>query len=164
MNNAVVIALQHLKGSKLKSAKPPRKPKPRTRQETYLALTEDLGASRFLSCIVGIWEERERRGTLTLERFGRKWIAMSRDEWAARSQLGIGQFKNRARPILEKRCSDFVQIRQMTLKRGEPKQLWVSVDLIAMQAAIVPAHETTPPNKKSVLILPKPKYPYKKAE
>jgi hypothetical protein len=59
-----------------------------------------------------------------LERNGRKWVAMSRADWAREAGLSEAEMKNRALPKL--RQQQFVTIRAM--KVGKDKRLWVSVD------------------------------------
>ena len=81
----------------------------------------DWAAGMFLYRIKFRWRMKKK-----LERHGKEWVAMSRENWAVESGLTFGEFKNRALPKLRK--WPFVTIRSMKLVPGGPKLLWVHLD------------------------------------
>ncbi len=71
-----------------------------------------------------------------LERFGKEWVALSREHWRKEAGLTLAEMKNRALPRLRK--LEFIEIRQMKLKPNGPKLLWVSLDLGLLYDATLP--------------------------
>jgi len=65
-----------------------------------------------------------------LNRHGKKWIAMTSNQWATESGLTPAQFRNTAVPILKK--EKFVEIRAMCLRPSQPKLMWFSLDMPAI--------------------------------
>jgi hypothetical protein len=72
-----------------------------------------------------------------LERFGKPWIAMPREKWAFEAGLTVAELKDAALPHLRKR--DFVTIRAMRVSPKHPNTLWISLDLVKLNAANTPA-------------------------
>lgn len=93
----------------------------------------------------------------------REWMAMSRDDWAREAGLTLSEMKDRARPKLEK--FDYITIRQMCLKPGSPKLLWISLDLVKLHEATLPPDmlEFFPPGEAVFGKEVEPVYPYAKA-
>jgi hypothetical protein len=83
-----------------------------------------------------------------LQRNGREWIAMPRDQWAFEAGLTRSEMVNYALPHLKK--LPFVTIKQMRLSPNHPKTLWISLDLVGMHAATTPSDMIAhfPPGEK----------------
>jgi hypothetical protein len=82
----------------------------------------DMAAGLLLYRILYLWVARKTK----LERLGKKWLAMSRSDWARSAGLSEDEMKDRALPRVRNNCHAFVDIRQMKL--GTVKKLWISVD------------------------------------
>lgn len=118
----------------------------------------DLVAGVFLYRIIGLWRSREKK----LERFDRKWLAMSRDDWARSAGLSLSELKNRALPKIKKHCSDFIKIRAMRLTPKGVKLVWISVDPENIAVNITP-WDMYEPQVNGIGLFPKAQpYPYKK--
>lgn len=163
MNSADIKKIQALLVKPKSKPEKPSKTKVRTRQAVCMNLTEDRIAAQLLGTFVGIYKSRKRKGTKLLSRLGKEWIAMGRDEWAEAANLGPGQIKNRALPILKERCSSFLDVRAMKLSPGEPLQLWMSIDLVKMQEALTPWDVYDAFAKGGGITIKKATYPYKNA-
>ncbi|MGY3332964.1 hypothetical protein ACVILI_005981 [Mesorhizobium sp. USDA 4775] len=95
-----------------------------------------------------------------LERLGREWIAMSRENWAREAGLSVSEMKNRALPHLRK--YQFIKIRAMKL--GDVKLLWISLDVDELEKCQTPWDMYEPQLNGAKIIGAKkvPAYPYKK--
>lgn len=65
----------------------------------------------------------EKKG---LERKGRRWIAMSRKDWAREAGLSEGELKNSALPILKN--EPYFLAQQWKLKYNSQKLLWLTIE------------------------------------
>lgn len=94
-----------------------------------------------------------------LERLGKQWVAMSRDDWAREAGLSSGEMKNRALPNLRKQA--FVTIRGMKL--GNRKLLWMHLDESAAYEGTTPWDMYDGSLNGKVIGDHKVPYPYQKA-
>ena len=92
----------------------------------------DICAAALLYRLKYRWKFMKRK----LLRHSLEWVAMSRSNWAQEAGLSEGEMKNRALPRLRK--FDFVKIRQMKLTPDGPKLLWMHLDVVALNDAIMP--------------------------
>jgi len=89
--------------------------------KTRMAAGGDLAAAILLYRVKYRWG-----ATKKLERLGKRWIAMTQQQWADESGLTLQELKNRALPRL--RVLPFIAVRAMCLSKGGAKSTWVSLD------------------------------------
>ncbi len=89
----------------------------------------DMVAGILLFHIWYEWRNRKKK----LERLGKEWLAHSREAWARAAGLTDDEARKRGFPRLKTNCHDFMTIRAMKL--GPVKQLWISIDEIALSEA-----------------------------
>lgn len=98
-----------------------------------IAAGGDWRAGAFLYRIAFLWRAINPK----LNRHGKEWLAMTREEWATASGLGWSEFVNYGLPLLRKHGQIYVEIRSMG--RGGDKKIWVSLDQPAFHSALTEA-------------------------
>jgi hypothetical protein len=119
----------------------------------------DLAAGVLLYRMVGLWKVRPTK----LERLGREWLALSREDWARSAGLTVAETKNRALPRLRHECGGFLLIRTMKLKPSDKNNMiWISIDWEELQQSITPWDMYEPLLNGQGVAAKTLKYPYKK--
>ncbi len=89
----------------------------------------DLRAGALLYRIAILWREINPK----IDRGGKEWLAMTRDDWAISSGLSLSELKNYALPILQTYAAEIVETQSMF--RGKDKKLGIRFDPIAFAQA-----------------------------
>jgi len=115
---------------------------PSLTKTTFTAIPSDLAvcialaggnrsAGMLLYNINGLWRVRKKK----LVRQGREWLAMSTENWSKSAGPSFYQIRDKAIPALKKHCSAFLTIRAMKVAFDKPKEIWMSLDAAAFEAA-----------------------------